>query len=169
MINPSASDTCWICLDVGSDGMPLIHTGCACKGEGAGFCHVKCLAEYARRKENKKYKDTAPLYNRFPWTHCPTCTHGFTGKMKKSLAMARYDQCKALDPEQSTDNAIQVNNDIRLLKLNFWLLTKTSTKKRTNRWIKYLSWSVFFFCKLKPISCYHTQMRKSASRKGRAV
>ena len=47
-----ADATCYICLEgEGSGKSSKLMRGCACRGDSAGFVHIKCLTELAMSKE----------------------------------------------------------------------------------------------------------------------
>jgi hypothetical protein len=68
--------SCWICLDDEADqyGKPPVRD-CSCRGDDAGFSHVSCLVEYARRKSMEV--DDDPMDFIVPWTNCPNCKQGY--------------------------------------------------------------------------------------------
>jgi hypothetical protein len=80
---PSTMGSCWICLDdrAGQHGKPPVRD-CSCKGDNAGFAHVSCIVEYARRKsieEKEIIKFVAP------WTSCENCKQNHLNQLGISL------------------------------------------------------------------------------------
>ena len=77
MAVPAAADhtelTCWVCLEAGSDGEPLLR-GCACRG-GAGYAHLRCF-------------ELDATHSRQQWVQCRTCGQPFTGSLRLALARA---------------------------------------------------------------------------------
>ena len=70
------SPPCWICYDNNSEeGNPIVHE-CACRGEGNGFVHIKCLIQLAKSKIDS-LEDAMDDSN--PFVHCITCKQPFTG------------------------------------------------------------------------------------------
>jgi hypothetical protein len=65
--------SCWICLDDEADhcGKSLVHD-CSCQGDDAGFTHVSCIVEYARRKSNDVDNDLLNFMG--SRVTCPNCT-----------------------------------------------------------------------------------------------
>ena len=66
---------CYICLE-GDDGGKLMR-GCACRGDSAGFVHVKCLTELAMSKDESGDADT--IFD--AWNKCGNCKQRFTGAL----------------------------------------------------------------------------------------
>ena len=52
--------TCYICLE--EEGEPLMR-GCACRGDSAGFVHLKCLSELASSSAEFLYSATNFLFS----------------------------------------------------------------------------------------------------------
>jgi len=50
-LEPPDKPSCFICMDEGPDrlGNPL-RRECSCRGESAGWSHLSCLVEYAKKK-----------------------------------------------------------------------------------------------------------------------
>ncbi|KAL3788436.1 hypothetical protein ACHAWO_007391, partial [Cyclotella atomus] len=70
--------SCWICLDDEADQFckPLVRD-CSCRGDDAGFAHLSCLVEYARRKSSEvdsplDFINPRRKYEKYPgcnWRH----------------------------------------------------------------------------------------------------
>ena len=75
---------CFICLEDEEDGVLL--RGCACRGEGAGYVHVDCLARFAETRA-KEAKRGIWLDNDKTWYQCVTCQRILEGKL--GLEMCR--------------------------------------------------------------------------------
>mmetsp|Transcript_26033 Transcript_26033/g.104162 ORF Transcript_26033/g.104162 Transcript_26033/m.104162 type:complete len:340 (-) Transcript_26033:258-1277(-) len=74
---------CYICLD-GGDGL---LRGCACRGPSAGFAHVDCLVEMAKR-DPWILVEGRNMLNR--WTMCGTCRQPFAGEVEAEMARRRW-------------------------------------------------------------------------------
>jgi len=96
---------CYICMDrEGPDGGAVPLRGCACRGPSAGFVHVDCLAEMARRD---KFMTVAGRGRMSRWTYCAVCYQMFTGALEVSIDRSHWrhfrqattnsvDKCEAL-------------------------------------------------------------------------
>ena len=67
--------TCYICLE-GEDGGKLMR-GCACRGDSAGFVHLKCLTELAMSRDASGVIDAI----QHSWIKCINCKQEFTGAL----------------------------------------------------------------------------------------
>jgi hypothetical protein len=61
---------CFICLDGSNDNDGPLRRDCVCRGDDAGYAHLKCLVEYAKSESMKLKKELLPsevamLRNRF--------------------------------------------------------------------------------------------------------
>jgi hypothetical protein len=76
--------SCWICLDDEADqyGKSPVRD-CSCKGDDAGFAHVSCIVEYARRKSSEVFEKIDDFVA--PWTYCPTCKKGYQRQLQIDL------------------------------------------------------------------------------------
>ena len=80
------SATCVICLESSGEGeADLLRGGCGCRGL-AGYYHVACAVQAAQAKEDQ-------------WTHCPTCTQMWSGKLLEELSRAN---CSLLKDKELT-------------------------------------------------------------------
>ena len=68
-----ADATCYICLDHDSK----LVRGCACRGDSAGFVHLKCLIELAERNEKASMSRS--------FLRCINCKQEFTGALQLQL------------------------------------------------------------------------------------
>jgi hypothetical protein len=77
--------SCWICLDDGADhcGKPPVRD-CSCRGDDAGFVHVSCLVDYARRKTREF--DDASVDFVAPWMNCPNCKQRYQQQLQIDLS-----------------------------------------------------------------------------------
>lgn len=71
---------CFICKE--SDG-EILSCGCGCKGEN-NMCHIECLAEFARVKQNTIQEDLGKAY-----IICQTCNFQFTGPVYEKILQFR--------------------------------------------------------------------------------
>jgi hypothetical protein len=67
--------SCWICLGDEADKSERLRRDCSCRGTDAGFIHLSCLVEYAKKK-NQEWdeagcRDMVALQR--PWRDCPNC------------------------------------------------------------------------------------------------
>ena len=71
--------TCYICLEeddaVIAGGSSQLMRGCACRGDSAGFVHLKCLTELAMSKEASG--DLQTIFNGY--IKCGNCKKSFEG------------------------------------------------------------------------------------------
>lgn len=72
--------TCYICLESDNN---VISTGCGCKGSN-GKCHIECLAELARVKQNSTPNDFGASY-----ITCQICKFYFSGKCYEEILAFR--------------------------------------------------------------------------------
>jgi hypothetical protein len=86
--------SCWICLDDGPDqyGKPPVRD-CSCRGDDAGFAHVSCVVDYARRKSSEAENPDDFIA---PWMVCENCTQGHQNQLSVDLV----DECKQFTDEQ---------------------------------------------------------------------
>jgi hypothetical protein len=86
--------SCWICLDDGPDrhGKPPVRD-CSCRGDDAGFAHVSCVVEYARRKSSEA---DYPADFIDPWNRCEHCKHDYQNELRIDL----LDEFKRFVDEQ---------------------------------------------------------------------
>jgi hypothetical protein len=75
--------SCWLCLDNEADqhGKPPVRD-CSCRGDDAGFAHVSCIVEYARRKsiEGAGPSDFINL-----WGKCEHCKQRHENQLRIDL------------------------------------------------------------------------------------
>ena len=86
-LKPPDKPSCWICLEEDPDesGAP-IRRECSCRGDSAGFIHVKCITKYA---EQKRFDVVDPnsLKNFFEaWKVCPNCKQNYQGDLCIDIA-----------------------------------------------------------------------------------
>jgi len=77
---------CYICLDGGD-----ILRGCACRGASAGFAHVVCLAEMAKRNAWMTAVGQRRLSR---WTTCGLCQQEFTGALMIEMQRRMWRHCR---------------------------------------------------------------------------
>jgi hypothetical protein len=91
--------SCWICLDDGPDqyGKPPVRDY-SCRGDDAGFAHVSCIVDYARRKSSKasNQDDFDPDDFIVPWNACENCKKSYQNQLSIDL----LDECKQFTDEQ---------------------------------------------------------------------
>lgn len=116
--------TCWICLlgedDDDDDDVspksgeiePLVRN-CACRGPSAGFAHVSCIADYARRSfvGTASAGSTKSPHSTVvdPWVTCHNCKQEMQGDVALSLATIRVNDAKST-PEDSEENVQALSN-----------------------------------------------------------
>ena len=85
----TAGQTCFICLEDGSD--EGLVRGCSCRG-GNGFAHMSCLAEQARRSHtaaNQRRWDPDGFKKSWSlWHTCGQCKQHYHGVVKFALGWA---------------------------------------------------------------------------------
>lgn len=69
---------CFICLDGSNDTDGPLRRDCVCRGDDAGYAHLKCLVEYAKSESMKLNKELLPsevamLRNRFTMSNPGDC------------------------------------------------------------------------------------------------
>jgi hypothetical protein len=86
--------SCWICLDDGPDqyGKPPVRD-CSCRGDDAGFAHISCIVDYARRKSIEA--DDWLEFGK-PWIVCEHCKQ----KHENQLRIDLLDEFKRFVDEQ---------------------------------------------------------------------
>lgn len=84
--NVQHAHTCYICLE--NDGN-VISTGCGCKGSN-GKCHIECLAELARVKQNSHPDDFGLAY-----ITCNICKFYFSGEAYHQMLNHRKEHVKS--------------------------------------------------------------------------
>ena len=79
----AASPCCFICLEesAGTAAIPLLQTGCGCRGT-AGHVHELC----AIRAAAAEHERAGTWAGKHPWQLCAMCKLPFTGALKLSLA-----------------------------------------------------------------------------------
>ena len=74
---------CYICLEgEGESPSSKLMRGCACRGDSAGFVHIKCLTELARSKEGTS-GDPQTVFT--AWNQCGNCKQGFQGALEVEM------------------------------------------------------------------------------------
>jgi len=74
---------CYICLDGGT-----LLRDCACRGSSAGFAHVDCLAEMAKRDEWVTIVDGRERIN--VWMSCSLCHQAVNGALSIEMHRRRW-------------------------------------------------------------------------------
>ena len=69
--------TCYLCLGGDEGGTLKLMRGCACRGDSAGFVHLECLADYAKKKEASG--DLRAAWDAF--ITCMNCRQKFMGRL----------------------------------------------------------------------------------------
>jgi hypothetical protein len=86
--------SCWLCLDDEADhcGKPPVRD-CSCRGDDAGFAHVSCIVDYARRKSREA---ADPVEFVVPWARCENCKQRHENQLRIDL----LDEFKRFVDEQ---------------------------------------------------------------------
>lgn len=115
-----ASPSCWICLEEGPDqlGKPIVRD-CSCRGD-AGFAHLSCLKEYAKRASielnTDRLIDSEELRNSaasevkkftVAWQKCPFCHQRYEHELAIELVNSLLLFIEEKNPHTgSTDNKL---------------------------------------------------------------
>mmetsp|Transcript_3430 Transcript_3430/g.11264 ORF Transcript_3430/g.11264 Transcript_3430/m.11264 type:complete len:434 (-) Transcript_3430:569-1870(-) len=99
---PAAEVTCYICLEEGGDDLAR---GCACRGPTAGYAHLKCLAEMARRSETTD-RPFSPH-----WIRCSLCHRAYTGRVKLELQRRAWRLFRDDDHDDDDDDSSRRNRN----------------------------------------------------------
>ena len=113
---------CYICLE-GEDGgrSSKLMRGCACRGDSAGFVHLKCLTELARSKEASG--DLQTIFD--GWNNCGNCKQNFQGALGLEMdrrfwrrhrssqnIMLRYNSTRRLAVTLGNHDEVDVANQL---------------------------------------------------------
>jgi hypothetical protein len=71
------------------DNLERLRRDCSCRGSNAGFFHLSCLVEYAKR-ENQKWDDSDPDNRNLdyfvkPWQVCPSCKQDYQNTLAVNI------------------------------------------------------------------------------------
>jgi len=96
-IEDASAARCYICLDdegsSSSSKKDVLLRGCACRGDAAGFVHVRCLLELAIRKESK------PRERIDGYTTCVNCRQLFTGRLQMEITREWWRRHRDATPD----------------------------------------------------------------------
>ena len=79
---------CFICLDGSNDTDGPLRRDCVCRGDDAGYAHLKCLVEYAKSQSMQLGINLNSVLDK-AWTECRNCRHRF----QKDLGLDMANEC----------------------------------------------------------------------------
>ena len=111
--------TCWICFDDEQTKDNLIVRECACRGEGNGFLHVKCLVNLALTKVdemNKMSLSSQANATFVPWSQCITCKASFDSDSISFAALSEECYNMYRSNLKSIWNQLAISKKVSVLK-----------------------------------------------------
>jgi len=121
-MNAAPAPFCWICFGDEADEPELLRRDCSCRGTDAGFVHLSCLVEYAKKKNIAWDEDEVGCQDMNeltePWRVCPNCKQDYQNTLSVDIANEFVSFVKRQHP-----NNMQKHAEGLYLKL--WTLRKS--------------------------------------------
>ena len=86
-MNAAPAPFCWICFGDETDEPELLRRDCSCRGTDAGFVHLSCIVEYAKKKNQGWDEMGCRNMNELtkPWVVCPNCKQEYQNALSVDL------------------------------------------------------------------------------------